>query len=140
MNFSERFSKFPPSRKNERYDLVCSWGERRQECLVPFIDSALVTFCIVSILLFFGVVGMTTSLLMTRKLTRSTEDSRNQMKVQRYFWLIVTKIPRMWGEWRLRMLIPLIIFTGMQQAFIFIDFADVSTQTNPHHLHRHAAS
>eukprot|EP00058_Branchiostoma_floridae_P005243 XP_002590731.1 hypothetical protein BRAFLDRAFT_89537 [Branchiostoma floridae] len=120
----EQIGNLTCGRRNERYDLVCSWGERRQECLVPFIDSALVTFCIVSILLFFGVVGMTTSLLMTRKLTRSTEDSRNQMKVQRYFWLIVTKIPRMWGEWRLRMLIPLIIFTGMQQAFVFIDFAD----------------
>ncbi|XP_019622343.1 PREDICTED: protein unc-93 homolog A-like [Branchiostoma belcheri] len=110
--------------RNNRYDALCSWGERRNECLVPFIDSALVTFCIVSIMLFFGVVGMTTSLLMTRKLTRSTDDSRNQMKVQRYFWLIVTKVPRMWGEWRLRLLIPLIVFTGMQQTLVFIDFAD----------------
>ncbi|KAI8513213.1 hypothetical protein Bbelb_098520 [Branchiostoma belcheri] len=114
--------------RNNRYDALCSWGERRNECLVPFIDSALVTFCIVSIMLFFGVVGMTTSLLMTRKLTRSTDDSRNQMKVQRYFWLIVTKVPRMWGEWRLRLLIPLIVFTGMQQTLVFIDFADVSMQ------------
>ncbi|XP_066269726.1 protein unc-93 homolog A-like [Branchiostoma lanceolatum] len=120
----EQVGNLTCGRGNVRYDMVCSWGERRNECLVPFIDSALVTFCIVSILLFLGVVGMTTSLLMTRKLTRSTEDSRNQMKVQRYFWLIVTKIPRMWGEWRLRLLIPLIVFTGMQQAFVFIDFAD----------------